>query len=178
MKTSRLSANSGFSLVEVVHALGIATIGLVSILGLLNSATLADSGAGRDTTVVAMANYVLNDLHAVPFDALWAADPTLTNNWNAGPRETQAQGDPTDTIYYFTNEGAAIPAGTAASNPDLLYKCIVHKTIDADAQNIANANQNRLKLQIEFSWPAVVDSNPPTTGKAGHKTFYASIARR
>lgn len=177
MKTPRLSANSGFSLVEVALALGIATIGLVSILGLLNSATVADSGAGRDTTVVAMANYVLNDLHSVPFDALWAVDPTQTDSWNAGPRETQAQGAPADTIYYFTNEGTAIPAGSAASNSDLLYKCIVHKTTDDDAQNTANGNQNRLKLQLEFSWPAVVD-NPPTTGKAGHKTFYASISRR
>lgn len=169
MKTRLSQLAGGFSLVEVVLALGIATIGLVSILGLLNAATSADGDAGRDTTLVAMSDYVLNDLQAMPFDALWAADPT--QNWNAAP----SLNPPADSIYYFTNEGAFLTKSQAAGSADLLYKCVVHKAADPLSQNPLTFFYNQLKLQLEFSWPATLDDKP---GKAGSKTLYASIARQ
>lgn len=173
MKTHGSSSRFGFSLVEVVLALGIATIGLVSILGVLNLATGADSDAGRDTTLVAMSDYILNDLHAVPFDALWSQDPSQPQNWSAGPM-TGMTSTPIDTVYYFTNEGAPLSASEAASNTDLLYKCVVHKTPDPISQNQLSGFYNQLKLQLEFSWPATIGNAP---GKAGSKMLYASIAR-
>jgi uncharacterized protein (TIGR02598 family) len=170
MKKQRsLLARAGFSLVEVVLALGIATFGLVSILGLLNYATGADGDAGRDTTLVAMSDYILNDLHAAPFDALWAKDPSQA--WNAAA----TMDNPSDTVYYFTNEGSPLPAATAASNANLLYMCTVRKALDPLSQNLTTGYYNQLKLQLEFSWPAPGNG---TTGKAGTKTLYASIARR
>ncbi|EDY21713.1 hypothetical protein CfE428DRAFT_0958 [Chthoniobacter flavus Ellin428] len=180
MKSLRSSLTRGFTLVEVVLALGIATIGLVSILGLLNAATDADGDAGRDTTVVAMSDYVLNELHTVPFDALWFRDPT--QNWSAAPSMT-TQID--DTLYYFTNEGSPIPASSVASNPDFVYKCVVRKIPDSTSQNLLTGYYNLMKVQLDFYWPATVgdealNNNPvgnKQSSKIAKKTLHVTIAR-
>jgi uncharacterized protein (TIGR02598 family) len=162
-------AVSGFSLVEVVLSIGIATFGLVAILGLLNAGVDTDGAANRDTTLVAMSDYVLNDLRAEPFDSLWAADPTTARS------SAPTTNAPADTVYYFTNEGAALAASNAVTNPDLLYQCVVHKLGDSLTQNPKTHFYNQLKLQLVFTWPATVGG---AAGKAGSKTLYASIARR
>jgi uncharacterized protein (TIGR02598 family) len=170
MKSLRSSLTRGFTLVEVVLALGIATIGLVSILGLLNAATDADGDAGNDTKLVAMSDYVLNELHTVPFDALWTADPI--QNWNVAPSMDTT---PSDTVYYFSNEGVPIPASTVTSNPDFLYKCVVRKAADISSQNVLTGFYNQLKVQLDFYWPTSVGDEP--LGKPAKKTLHASVAR-
>jgi len=181
MRSIRSSLTRGFTLVEVVLALGIATIGLVSILGLLNAATDAEGSAGHDTTLVAMSDYVLNELHTTPFDALWSEDPT--QNWSAAP--TTGTNIP-DTIFYFTNEGAALSLSEAGTNPDYLYKCVVRKTPDPNSQNILNGTYNLLKVQLDFYWPAIstLDEKPKTPPPNNNfsplipkKTLHVSIAR-
>lgn len=186
MKSLRSSVKHGFTLVEVVLALGIATIGLVSILGLLNAATDADGDAGRDTTVVAMADYVLNELHTVPFDALWSQDPA--QNWNASP--SMSTNFP-DTIYYFTNEGSPILASSVATNPDFVYKCVVRKSVETNPNsplysgNLLTGFYNKLNIQLDFYWPATVGDEPVDNNPVGNKqsskiakrTLHVSIAR-
>lgn len=167
MKTARLSFH-GFTLVEIVLAIGVATFGLVGVLGLLNAATGTDGDAGRDTTLVSMSDYIVTEMHAVPFDALWAADPTSARN--VGP----STNSPVDSTYYFTNEGAPLATATAGNSFDLLYKCVVKKTPDTITQTVSSGVTNQLKLQLQFSWPA----SGSAAGKAGSKTLYASIARR
>jgi uncharacterized protein (TIGR02598 family) len=169
MKSLRkLQGERGFTLVEVVLALGISTFSLVSVLGLLSAATNTDSQAGRDTVLVSMSDYVLNEMQSVPFDALWSVDPTTSRD--TGP----STNSPENSTYYFTNEGTPLPASTAASSFDLLYKCVVTKTPDDQTQNLNTGNYNQLKLQLTFSWPA---SFTATSGKAGTKSLYASIGR-
>ncbi|MEI9898086.1 MAG: hypothetical protein WDN28_30570 [Chthoniobacter sp.] len=180
MHRSRLSS-FGFSLVEVVLALGISAFGLVSILGLLNAGADSDGAAGRDTTLVSMSNYVLNEMRAAPFDALWAKDPANS------PNATPSMDAPVDSTYYFTDAGVPVAAADASTTFDLLYMCVVHKTADSLTQNTSTGYYNQLKLQLEFSWPATGEEAaakpgdpppPPAIGKAGTQTLYASIARR
>jgi uncharacterized protein (TIGR02598 family) len=167
-KRTFLSHPDGFSLVEVVLAIGVAVFALVSVLGLLNSATITDGNAGRDTTVAAMSEYVLSDLRSVPFDALWAADPTTVTN--PAPSTTA----PANSTYYFSNEGAPMTAADAAASFDVAYLCTVLKTPDSLTQSAGNGNYNQLKLQLLFNWPVNAGK---TVQKPGTRTIYASIAR-
>jgi uncharacterized protein (TIGR02598 family) len=158
----------GFSLVEIVLAIGVAVFALVAVLGLLNSATVTDSNAGRDTTLAAMSDYVLSDLRSVPFDALWAADPTTVT------KPAPTTNSPANSTYYFTNEGAPMTATDAATSFDVGYLCTVQKTPDSQTQSAGNGNYNQLKLQLQFNWPVNAGK---AAAKPGTRTIYASIAR-
>ncbi len=162
------SSTGGFSLVEVVLAIGVAVFALVSVLGLLNSAANTESNAGRDTVLASMSGYVFSEMRSVPFDALWAADPTTVTN----PAPSTAS--PSDGTYYFTSEGAPVAAANAAQNFDVAYICTVKKTPDSLTQNMDSGNYNQLRVQLIFSWPV---NGTQTVQKPGTKSIYASIAR-
>lgn len=174
MKSISRNSSRGFSLIEIVLALGVVSFALVSMLGLLQVALDSDSSAGRDTTVAAMSGYVLNDLRAVPFDALWAADPQGARD--IGPSTAQ----PAATTYYFTNEGAPVAAADLSKNVEALYKCVVTKTVDEltrsfkPGESTASGLCNQLKLQLEFTWPLAAGGNAQ---KANSRILYGSIAR-
>lgn len=172
MKTNHRppTGSRGFSLVEVVLALGVASFALVSILGLLNVALESDSSASRDTTLSTMAGHVLNDLRTVPFDALWAAEPQTSRD--AAPATTETAVAP--TVFYFTKEGAPVAAANVGGNFDVLYQCTVTKTPDLLTRNADTHICNQLKLQLEFAWPVTASGN---TLKGGTQSIYASIAR-
>jgi uncharacterized protein (TIGR02598 family) len=166
------SHRHGFSLVEIVLAIGVAVFALVSILGLLNLATSNDGNARRDTMLAAMSTYVLSEMRAVPFDALWAADPTTVAN--PAPATAATAASPADTTYFFTSEGAPVAAADAPATYDVAYICVVKKTPDPLTQSASAGNYNQLKLQLQFSWPVIAGKAvaQPTT-----LSIYASIAR-
>jgi uncharacterized protein (TIGR02598 family) len=169
MHSASSAGTRGFSLVEVVLAIGVATFALVSVLGLLNIAVQSDSSASHDTTVAAMSGHVLNELRTVPFDALWAEDPQ-------GARDAAPSiAVPASSTFYFTNEGAPVAAAAVNGNFEVLYKCVVTKTPDEVTRSVGTGFCNQLKLQLEFTWPVTAAANSP---KAGTKSLYASIARR
>ena len=168
MKTPSSRSTPGFSLVEIVLAIGVASFALVSILGLLQVAMNSDNSASRDTTLAAMSNHVLNELRAVPFDSLWAADPETARD------SAPSTATPVASTYFFTNEGAPV-GSTASSGFEVVYKCVVTKTPDVVSKNADTGLYNQLKLQLEFSWPV---NGGSTTNKEGSQALYASIARR
>ena len=72
---SKSAAPGGFSLIEVALALAVAAVALVAIVGVLGVGMQAHGTAGDETVLAAMANRVLQDLRARPFDALWSEQP-------------------------------------------------------------------------------------------------------
>jgi uncharacterized protein (TIGR02598 family) len=169
----------GFSLVEVVLALGVAAVALVSIIGLLGVALNTSSTAGHDTLMAAMTTEVLNDLRASEFDALWQATPRSVPRANAvQPTSSIA---PKDSTYYFTNEGAPFPTAdvsNSSKNFALLYQCVVKKTPDTTSQLLPgnpSSPYNQFKLQLTFTWPVSASTDPAK--RPNKQTIYASIAR-
>jgi uncharacterized protein (TIGR02598 family) len=77
MKLSR--AVAGFSLVEVVLAVGIAGFVLVSIIGLLSVSLKSARESSTDTLVVGMASRTLSELRAKSFSDLNPSLAALTN---------------------------------------------------------------------------------------------------
>jgi uncharacterized protein (TIGR02598 family) len=68
MKQARRSA--GFSLVEVVLAVGVAAFVLVAITGLLSVSLNSARESATDTLIVSMASRALSDLRSQPFTNL------------------------------------------------------------------------------------------------------------
>lgn len=158
----------GFSLIEVVLALGVATVALVSVVGLLGVAVNTSGSAGHDTLLVAMSNEVLNDLRAAEFDALWKDVPRTAKSVAA------PTGAPADSTYYFSNEGALVAAANKADFATL-YQCVVKKTPDPASQLTASSPHNLLKLQLTFTWPVSANADPAK--RPNRQIIYASIAR-
>jgi prepilin-type N-terminal cleavage/methylation domain-containing protein len=155
----------GFTLIEVVLALGVCSVALVSIMGVLSIAIGTNGDSNTDTTLAAMSRHVLNDLRAVPFDALWEATPREADN--PQPPAAGVADSPPDTIYYFTQEG--LPAPTPA---EAIYRCVVHKTPDLKTRGANGGPYNQLHLSLAFKWPFEAQANSGTS-----QTLYASIAR-
>jgi len=167
---SPFSKNRAFSLVEVVLALGVASIALVSVIGLMGVAVNTSGRAGHDTLLVAMTNGVLNDLRAAEFDALWKAKPREEKK----PVAPAASAAPLDSIYYFSNEGA--PVGVAKKDEfSTIYQCVVKKTPDPTSQLSTGSPYNLVKLQLTFTWPVSANTDPAK--RPNRQTIYASIAR-
>lgn len=160
----------GFSLIEVVLALGVAAVALVALIGLLGVAVNTSSSAGHDTLLVAMSNGVLNDLRGAEFDALWKDTPRTQKSPTAPPVGAAWA----DSTYYFSNEGALV-AATKKADFATTYQCVVKKTPDPTSQLTPTSPFNLVKLQLTFTWPVSAHADPAK--RPNRQTIYASIAR-
>lgn len=113
------SKRSGFSLVEVVLAVGVVAFAFVGVLGLLPAGMTQFRGAIDDTVSTEIAHRVIADARQMDFDAL-IDKPSIPDEEGAGdyfafraPKVSQPE------FRYFDEQGGeVIPASTAArSNP-------------------------------------------------------------
>ena len=191
----------GFSLVEVVIAIGITAFTLATIGGIFGITNQSAQDSSHDTLITSMIGQVMGDLRPLPFDVLWSADPRgATPAYLAGlaPAPAAAPAPPANpalnSTYYFTLEGVLIePSTTGASSAtgyknvpaNTVYRCTVIKTPDPATQSFgANAGYNRLQLTLRFDWPIPSNATPVPQGATASasngpnvKTVYESIAR-
>jgi len=174
MIIKRLGKRLGFSLVEVTLALGIASVALLSVVGLLSVAMDTSGDAGQDTSLAAMASQVMGDLHAAPFDGLGQASPRT-------PLTTKITLPPAlmDSAYYFTAEGVPITGASAATSPDAHFECVVKKTVDDTYRAVETPGTpqiyNLVQVELGFTWP--VSTNTDREKRPGKFALHESIAR-
>jgi uncharacterized protein (TIGR02598 family) len=121
----------GFSLVEVVLALGVISIGVVALIGLLTISTASSRLSDEDTVVAAMARQVDTELHNMQFANL----PTGGATW------------------YFDNEGHHL--ATAAN---AVYQCQIILTGDTDYDSPGGV-KNLYRVKLLYS--RALGSNAP-----------------
>lgn len=171
---------SGFSLVEITLALGIVTVGIVAMLGILSASMTSNTDSTRDTVMASMSRRLLGDLRAFPFDDLWSATP-----WD--PKDlpknrTTMSPVANDTRYFFKRDGSLLqdslgrPLGAQAAqnDPGAFYECLVKKTPDPATRPKPHAAKmpapfNLLNIELRFSWPGARDHEV--------QTLHATIAR-
>lgn len=162
----------GFSLTEVVLALGLSSVGLLSIVGLLGVSMQASRHAGDDAALAAMTAQVLAELDAAPFDALALAD--LQHVSSADSFDTLPATLP-DSVYYFSEQGRRVPpTGTDLENTPV-YACRVGKVPDEATRGVGNGAYNLVHVELHFSWPVEAHSDPEQ--RPGQSRVYASMAR-
>jgi uncharacterized protein (TIGR02598 family) len=128
----------GFSLTEVVLALGVMAFGLVSLVGGLSSSLQSQVDAERDTRLVGISQRILSEYRAQSFDLLLQGKDA-TGAALVSPR-------------YFTAEGDPLPAGTAPG-PAAYYSCEMVRGIDAATQSPVTGSANLLKVRMTLRWP-------------------------
>jgi uncharacterized protein (TIGR02598 family) len=141
----RFNRFSGFSLVEVVLAIGIVSFALLTIIGLLTISLSASRGAAEDTNLALMSPTVASVLNAQGFTSVMA------NTAYAATAATPA--------YYFdinnemTRDGNGNPISTPNANS--IYAC----TITRRTPVLFQATSNIVYLQLKFTWPLTASAN-------------------
>jgi uncharacterized protein (TIGR02598 family) len=138
---------SGFSLVEVVVAIGIIAFGIVALLGMLAFSTGLSRSSDQDTVLAAMSRQVTSDLRNCLFEAL--PNGTGTGNEQVLP--------PSGTIWYFNGEGAKLTTSKGA-----IYLCYIYYVAD-DTYKSSDSKQNLYKVTLYFY---SANGTPPPAGTA------------
>jgi type II secretory pathway pseudopilin PulG len=146
---------SGFSLVEVTLALGVAAISLLALLALLPVASKTQQTSMQQTTanqIISQINSVLRaDVSLPPGQANKVCgdppDPNTPCNWSALHGNWLNRAAP-DTMY-FTNEGRQTGNVNGSPPADAVFRAkITYRFPPSDTTSLAD---------IAVSWPAAVD---------------------
>lgn len=171
MKPYRITSR-GFSLTEIVLALGLSSVGLLSVAGLLGISMQASRHAGDDAALAAMTTQLLAELGALPFDALALED--LQNVGSADSLDPLPDTLP-DSVFYFNEQGWRVAATGAGVENAPIYECRVNKTPDVSARGVSGGQHNLVHVELHFTWP--VSSHIDPNQRPGQSRVYASVAR-
>lgn len=126
----RRSPAKGFSLVEITLSLGVMSICLLAVLGLLPIASQTNRSAAADTAAASIATALLADIRATPRAA-------ATSSQFAVPFAA-------NSVLFFDAEGQA----TTTLNNNSIYKAEVTFPINSSGTNAATF------VHVKVSWPA------------------------
>jgi uncharacterized protein (TIGR02598 family) len=131
-----LKRAGGFSLVEVVMALGVITFAMMGVLGLLALSANYSAQSSRETTFALMTQSTISYLRNLGFANIPAFN-------NAVPY-----------FYYDVDGRMALQSGktadtSAAAQSASTYSCTVTRYTPDAPQN----TNNLIILRLEFSWP-------------------------
>lgn len=146
---------AGFSMVEVVMALGIVSFALVSIFGLLSVGLQANKQSGSDTVVASMTAQVTSRIQSGK-DSVAAG---ATANYffdNQGRLQTDSSDQP-------------LTAATASS----LYQCQVSGRLPNSSSEVPDLGSHLIFYKLDFSWPTTI-SNPAK--RSSHEVLHATLA--
>jgi type II secretory pathway pseudopilin PulG len=112
---SRFSSEAGFSLVEVLIAMGVMTVGVVSLAQLFALSTRANHSSKTTTFTVMLAQQKMEQLRGLiwGFDTIGLPISDVTTNSSVVP---QAAGCPTSTSAGVGTGLSPSPAGTLSDN--------------------------------------------------------------
>ena len=144
MKSPRTS-QAGFSLVEVVIAIGVAAFCLIPLSGLLLVGTHANQNSSQQTAAVNIGMAVVADLQATPTTTAKSPYYQITIS-------TAASATPT-TLYVDENGQAANPSNTLAATSR--YRVSLGFTPPPAAAPRAST-----LVRVMVTWPAQADPTP------------------
>jgi uncharacterized protein (TIGR02598 family) len=145
MKKRPVSRREGFSLIEVVLALGVAVFCLLPIVGLIPIGLTTNQDTIRETTATSLAEAVASDLKATPSSA------TTSPYYSLGVPATG--GSVTTTTLYLTGAGSSIDnSGTKLTTPSTTEPTYLATVVVTPA---ATGTLNASTARILITWPAL-----------------------
>ena len=155
----------GFSLVEVVTALGIAAICLLTLMGLLAVGVNSNKSTIQESIAVNIAEAVAADLRATPL--ITQSYTTSETRYSPRFRFVLPAGANMQTVYVsgdgtpLTTVNTNLPAGTAA------YRV----TIQGPARPSGTEQRTASPIYILVTWPGLADPNATTWPSAYAGSF-------
>jgi type II secretory pathway pseudopilin PulG len=154
------NTRTGFSLIEVTIALGIAAFCLITVFGLLPIGLDSSQNAAEQTVVSGIATAVSADLHSTP---LISSTGTTTSRFGLFiPPANQITTVQRPQVLFFTQDGElAGPVNSNAaprSNPPRYRATITIKPDKALLPLAPTIPDTLYKVWIFITWPALADS--------------------
>ena len=147
--TSARPEISGFSLVEITLSLGVMSICLLAVLGLLPMASQTNRAAAADTAAASIATAVLADIRATPRAATISSQFGLPLN--------------ASSVLFFDAEGQA----TTTANNASIYRAEINFPTNSSGANAATF------VYVLVSWPAAAAS----ATAAGRAEMFTALNR-
>jgi uncharacterized protein (TIGR02598 family) len=138
----------GFSLVEITLSLGVMSICLLAVLGLLPIASQTNRLAAADTAAASIAAAMLADIRATPRTAATSTQFAVPFNANS--------------VVFFDGEGEATP--TLSNNS--IYRAEVTFPVNSSGPNAATL------VHLKVSWPAAASS----ANAAGRAEMFTAVS--
>lgn len=129
---ARLVRASGFSLPEVTLAVGVASVALMSVVGLLPILLSSDQENGANTTLTTLATQALGRISAD-----WAGLPVGAVK-------------PTEYNYYFSQEGEIVSGASDLKDPGVIYHC--QAFLEPVTGISANPGNHVSMVRLEFNY--------------------------
>jgi uncharacterized protein (TIGR02598 family) len=149
----RIHFASGFSLVEVTLALGVAVFCLIPLFGLLSLGIQTNQSSNSQTAAASLLSSVVADLRSTPKTSLTSPQYDIT--FGAAK------------LLYFDGEGRTVPP----TDPNAIPRYRVTVTFPASPVGAFAPTFVNLKV----TWPALID--PATTTPAGFVETFAALDR-
>ncbi len=168
MKTAR-GSTGGFSLIEVVMALGLLGFCIVSLLGLFSVGLQSNTASSAETVVASLLTAISSDLAATP-----TTSPPTAQTSPQFKIPVPTSGTVTNTLFFSSNgalSGAINADASPSDNPQ--YRA----TIAIIPPSGAGARGTTL-VRIFVTWPALADptaSSPPTHYTGSVETMAAFL---
>jgi uncharacterized protein (TIGR02598 family) len=141
--------SKGFSLVEITLSLGVISICLLAVLGLLPIASQTNRLAAADTAAASIASALLADIRATPKAAATSSQFAVPFNANA--------------VLFFDAEGEA----TATLSNSSIYRADVVFPLNSSGANAATF------IHVKVSWPAAASPS----NAAGKAEMFTAVNR-
>lgn len=143
------SPPTGFSLVEITLSLGVMSICLLAVLGLLPIASQTNRSAAADTAAASIASAVLADIRATPRAATNSSQFAVPFNANS--------------VLFFDAEGQA----TSTVSTNSIYRTEVTFPVNSSGANAATF------VHVKVSWPAAASP----ANAAGRTEMFTAVNR-
>jgi type II secretory pathway pseudopilin PulG len=164
----------GFSLVEITLALGLVSLGLITVFGLVPIAVLTNRNATSETAATNMAALAVADLRAAKtaspmLGMTIPTDPTSPPQF-VSPDAVPCSGGQTSAtsqIRYFDSQGQASTTITSSS----LYRLIVTFV----KNTTATATTGATYVNVKVTWPAAND--PCAITPSGSVEMFTALDR-
>ncbi len=147
----------GFSLIEVVLAIGVVSFCLVAVLGLLPVGLKSNKDSSNQTTAAGLAMAIASDLKATP--ASPGATSTITTT-NYGLRIPSPGSNAITNTLYLSEDGT-----TNSSASDFKSSYLATVTITPPASGMVTATAARILI----TWPPVAS---PTNASSFESVIY------
>lgn len=167
MKPYTRSRCLGFSLIEVVLALGLVSVGALSVVAVLGTSLTSSRSSQNDVVLASMVEEVVGELRSVRFEALASADLVDTNLLSLP--DTMS-----DSVFFFEVNGDRVSVPSPAGK-EPFYECRVVKTPVSEFKGVSGGVHNLVRLDLHFSWPVSSQSN--AAARAGQSRVTATVAR-
>jgi uncharacterized protein (TIGR02598 family) len=157
----RSFARSGFSLIEVTFALGVAAFCLIAVMGLLPVGVQTNRAAVQQTTANDILAAVVSDIRTVPIVSNSPGNSSKQFKlYFSNPHNSQPQ------FLYFSNDGSTGTKSDNAYSDTVFYATISYMPDPAGA-----GPRTAMLVDVKVSWP--YNGNTSSTPDGFVETFLA-----